>query len=252
MRVLLSDGSGLTARQCATRLSADGHAVEVLSPGPMCLCRFTRSVVRVHRVPPYGTDPLAWLDAALDVYRSGRFDVLFPTQEQVAVLSWAKSRLEKAAVATAVPSFDALAAVQDKISASATMRRLGVPQPLLSVLGAAQHGGGHLGILAEVLHAGRRDHGYLASREELTPPAHDPKALVPLAMATAATVAVPRSWSWFTSGSVSNLRPHRRRMAPALGVRSVPQVRPQGIRPGPNESTAQPPHGNRIGSGTPS
>lgn len=84
------------------------------------------------------------------------------------------------------------------------MRRLGVPQPLLSVLGAAQHGGGRLGILAEVLHAGRRDHGYLASREELTPPAHDPKALVPLAMATAATVAVPRSWSWFTSGSVSN------------------------------------------------
>ena len=78
------------------------------------------------------------------------------------------------------------------------------PQPLLSVLGAAQHGGGHLGILAEVLHAGRRDHGYLASREELTPLAHDPKALVPLAMATAATVAVPRSWSWFTSGSVSN------------------------------------------------
>ncbi|MHB1519595.1 MAG: hypothetical protein ACYCVN_04390 [Acidimicrobiales bacterium] len=377
MRVLLSDGSGLTARQCATRLSADGHAVDVLSSDPMCLCRFTRSVDRVHRVPPYGTDPVAWLDAALDVYRSGRFDVLFPTQEQVAVLSWAKSRLEEAAVATAVPSFDALAAVQDKISASATMRRLGVPQPLsavgvegwarfpafvkdpigtasggvrrvttpeelegaatgapvlvqaavdgplvmcqsvfdhgslvafhanertaegagggashktsvsmpdarrwfeilggdlhwhgalsadlilgddglvfidvnprlvepqnayfsgvdlvrammelaadghpapqpegrpgvathqllLSVLGAAQHGGGRLGVVTEVLHAGRRNHDYLASREELTSLTHDLKALVPLAMATAATVAVPGSWSWFASGSVSN------------------------------------------------
>ena len=79
--------------------------------------------------PPDGADPLTWLDAALDVYRSGRFDVLFPTQEQVAVLSWAKSRLGKAGVATAVPSFAALVAVQDKISASATLRRLGIPQP---------------------------------------------------------------------------------------------------------------------------
>ena len=77
-------------------------------------------------------------------------------------------------------------------------------QLLLSVLGAAQRGGGRLGVIAEVLHAGRRNRDYLASREELTPLAHDPKALVPLAMAAAATIAVPRSWSWFTSGSVSN------------------------------------------------
>ncbi len=377
MRVLLSDGSGLTARQCATRLSADGHVVEVLSPHPMCLCRFTRYVDRVHRVPPYGENPLTWLDAALDVYRRGDFDVLFPTQEQVAVLSWAKIRLDNAGVATAVPSFAALAAVQDKISASATLRRLGIPQPplaaevdgwdrfpafvkdpigtasggvrrvttpaelqvaaigksvlvqaavdgplimcqsvfdhgsliafhanertaegarggashktsvsmpdtrrwfeilggdlgwhgalsadliasddgpafidvnprlvepqnayfsgvdlvramvelatgghpapqpegrtgvathqlLLSVLGAAQHGGGRLGVIAEVLHAGRRSHDYFDSREELMPLTHDPKALVPLAMAAAATIAVPRSWSWFTSGGVSS------------------------------------------------
>ena len=377
MRVLLSDGSGLTARQCATRLSADGHVVDVLSPDPMCLCRFTRSVDRVHRVSAYGEDPVRWLDAALDVYRFGRFDILFPTQEQVAVLSWARSQLETAGVGTAVPSFIALAAVQDKISASATLRRLGIPQPqsaigvgdwtrfpafvkdpigtasggvrrvttpeelqraatgkpvlvqasvagplimcqsvfdhgslvafhanertaegadggashktsvsmpdarrwfellggdlhwhgalsadlifgddgpmfidvnprlvepqnahfsgvdlvramtelatgghpapqpegragvathqlLLAVLGAAQHGGGRLGVVTEVLHAGRRNHDYLASSEELTPLARDPKALAPLAMAVAATVALPKTWLWFTSGSVSS------------------------------------------------
>lgn len=319
MRVLLSDGSGLTARQCATRLSADGHVVDVLSPDPICLCRFTRCVDRVHRVPPYGTDPVRWLDGALDVYRSGCYDVLFPTQEQVAVLSWAETRLERAGVATAVPSFAALAAVQDKISASTTLRRLGIPQPpsapeiegwdrfpafvkdpigtasggvrrvstpaelqgaatgrpalvqaavdgplimcqsvfdhgslvafhanertaegagggashktsvsrpdarrWFEILGGglrwhgalsadlilgdhgAQHGGGRLGVVTEILHAERRDRDYLTSREELTPRAHDPETLVPLAMAAAATIAVPRSWSWFTAGSVSN------------------------------------------------
>ena len=55
--------------------------------------------------------------------------MLFPTQEQVAVLAKAKGRLDAAGMATVVPTFASLSAVQDKISASATLRRLGVPQP---------------------------------------------------------------------------------------------------------------------------
>ncbi|MGO9077416.1 MAG: hypothetical protein ACLQDY_00005 [Streptosporangiaceae bacterium] len=46
MRVLLSDGSGLTARQAAGLLANAGHHVEVLSPDPFCLARFTRRVRR--------------------------------------------------------------------------------------------------------------------------------------------------------------------------------------------------------------
>ena len=45
------------------------------------------------------------------------------------MLSWAKDRLDAAGVATVVPPFESLAAVQDKISASATLGRLGLPQP---------------------------------------------------------------------------------------------------------------------------
>ncbi|HUI04634.1 MAG TPA: SAM-dependent methyltransferase [Acidimicrobiales bacterium] len=377
MRVLLSDGSGLTARQCATRLAAAGHRVEALTPDPLCLCRFTRHVARLHRVPAFGPDPLGWLDAALEVYRSGPFDVLLPTQEQVAVLSWAKDRLEAGGVHSAVPPFAAVAAVQDKVSASATLRRLGLPQPetaataegwdrfpayvkdpigtasggvrkvgsrleleraagaravlvqaavegpllmcqsvfdhgslvafhanertaegagggashkrgvsvpevrrffevlgadlrwhgalsadvivgdagplfidvnprlvepqnayasgvdlvgamlvlatgghpapqtdgsagvathqlMLAVLGAAQHGRGRRGVVAELLHAARGTHDYRGSTEELTPLGGDPGTLLPLAAACAAMVVRPASWSWFASGSVSN------------------------------------------------
>jgi hypothetical protein len=136
MRILLSDGSGLTARQTAWELAHRGHHVEVLSPDPLCLCRFTRHVRHVWRVPSYGTDPWAWLDAALSVYRRGRFDVLFPTQEQVAVLAAAPSLLQSAGALTAVPTFAALEAVQDKISAYRTLLRLGVRQPA-SAIGAA-------------------------------------------------------------------------------------------------------------------
>src|SRR6266536_4062002 len=117
MRVLLSDGAGLTARQCATVLFEAGHTVEALSPDLLCLCRFTRRVRRIHQVPSYGADPFGWLEAALTVYERGRFDVLLPTQEQVAVLSAVPDRLRQAGIATVVPPFDALARVQDKLSA---------------------------------------------------------------------------------------------------------------------------------------
>jgi glutathione synthase/RimK-type ligase-like ATP-grasp enzyme len=129
MLILLSDGAGLTARQCATVLARAGHRVEALSPAGLCLCRMTRHVRRVHDVPALGRDPFGWLEAALDVAARRGADLLLPVQEQVAVISLARDRIEAAGLATAVPGFAALAQVQDKVSAFRTLARVGVPQP---------------------------------------------------------------------------------------------------------------------------
>ena len=134
MRVLLSDGSGLTARQAATQLAAAGHSVDVLSPDPWCLARFTSHVRRVRRVPAYGLDPLRWLDAAMRAYQEAEADVLLPTQEQVAALSACKAEVSAAGVRTVVPSFLALTQVQDKVSAFRTLQALGLPQPPGAIL----------------------------------------------------------------------------------------------------------------------
>ncbi|MCA9593888.1 MAG: hypothetical protein KC776_11275 [Myxococcales bacterium] len=40
-RVLLSDGSGLTSRQVATRLAVAGHTVGAQAPNALVLTRFT-------------------------------------------------------------------------------------------------------------------------------------------------------------------------------------------------------------------
>jgi hypothetical protein len=125
MLILLSDGAGLTSRQSATLLSRAGHRVEVLAPDPFCLCRFTRHVREVHRVPAYGADPLGWLEAATTIAERRGADLLLPTQEQVAVLSAAAPHRFR----TVVPGFAALAQVQDKLSAHATLARIGLPQP---------------------------------------------------------------------------------------------------------------------------
>ncbi len=133
MRVLLSDGSGLTSRQVATQLHTAGHVVDVLVPGGLPITRFTRHVRRVHDVPRYGIDPFAWLNGALAVARSEGIDCLFPTQEQAALLARAADRVRSAGLACPVPPFSAIRAVQDKISAAETLSAYGVPQPTTSV-----------------------------------------------------------------------------------------------------------------------
>jgi len=126
MRVLLSEGSGLTSRQVASRLGALGHHVEILSSTPFCLTRFTRHVRALHKVPRFADDPIAWFDAARGIAKTHAIDVLLPTQEQVAVLSALRARLQ---VATVVPDFAALRRVQDKVAAWRTLEAIGVPQP---------------------------------------------------------------------------------------------------------------------------
>jgi len=129
MFILLSDGAGLTARQCATVLSRAGHQVEALCAERLCLCGMTRHVRRVHRVPGIGTDPFGWLEAAVDLAARRHAEVLLPVQEQVAVMSLQRDRIEAAGLLTAVPDFWALARVQDKVSAFGTLTQVGLPQP---------------------------------------------------------------------------------------------------------------------------
>jgi hypothetical protein len=134
MRILLSEGSGLTSRQVAGQLGSLGHDVEILSSSKICLTRFTRHVKAVHDVPRFGLNPFGWLAAAERIVSERRADLLFPTQEQVTVLSARQKHLR---IATIVPPFASLARVQDKISAFRTLKAIGVPQPQTFVLSSA-------------------------------------------------------------------------------------------------------------------
>jgi glutathione synthase/RimK-type ligase-like ATP-grasp enzyme len=134
MRILLSEGSGLTSRQVAGRLGSLGHEVEILSSSRICLTRFTRHVRAVHEVPRFGLDPFGWLAAAERIAGERKTDLLFPTQEQVTVLSARRKYLR---VATIVPPFASLVRVQDKISAFRTLNAVDAPQPQTFVISSA-------------------------------------------------------------------------------------------------------------------
>ena len=134
MRILLSEGSGLTSRQVAGQLAALGHEVEILTSSKLCLTRFTRHVRAAHDVPRFGIDPFGWLAAAERIARERKADLLFPTHEQVTVLSALQDRLT---LATIVPPFAGLVRVQDKISAFRTLGDLSAPQPRTVVISSA-------------------------------------------------------------------------------------------------------------------
>jgi hypothetical protein len=59
MRVILTEGSGLTSRQVAQRLGELGHEVELLSSTKLCLSRFTRQSTLSIQFPILVPIPLA-------------------------------------------------------------------------------------------------------------------------------------------------------------------------------------------------
>jgi hypothetical protein len=84
MFVLLSDGAGLTARQCATLLSRAGHRVETLTPDPLFLCRLTRHVRTVHPRATTRDRSTRLAAGRAGCSRPARAGLLLPVQEQVA------------------------------------------------------------------------------------------------------------------------------------------------------------------------
>lgn len=159
MKILLSDASSLTSRQVATILHRKGHEVHVLNSSGsfLVLTNLTNCVAKVHPVPAFGKDPYVWLDAVIEVIehekaeelkqaerwnwwgglrdersrgRRGKgFDVLIVTQEQVAILSAERARIEMTGIKLAVPSFEALSRVMGKRGTCEALKEAELDQP---------------------------------------------------------------------------------------------------------------------------
>jgi len=136
MRVLLTDGSSLTAREVVTCLGPLGHHLEVLDPDRLCLARFSRWVRKVHRCPHAGADPLAYINALGEVVGERGIDVVLPTHEQAWLLASAGGLLAPH-VRVAVASAAAFDRVQSKVEFARLLDELGLPQPTWRVVESA-------------------------------------------------------------------------------------------------------------------
>ncbi len=128
LRVLMSEGSSLSAREALTALGQAGCHVEVLDGNPLCLARFTGRCARVRAAPRFGDDPAGYLAAVRDVLRDGTFGALYPAHEQAYLFAAVRDELGRHA-ALALPDFDAFELVQSKVAFSRLLEELGLPAP---------------------------------------------------------------------------------------------------------------------------
>ena len=136
-RILLSEGSSLSARETITALGLAGHRVELVSAEPLCLGRFSRFVSRVHRAPASGADPDGYLAAVLEIVKTRSIDALLPVQEQAYLFAAARHKLP-AGLGIALADFAGFEQVQSKAGLAELLTRLKVPQPATAVVRSAE------------------------------------------------------------------------------------------------------------------
>ncbi len=128
VRVLLSEGSSLSAREAITALGIAGHIVDVCDPAPFSLGRLSGFVRRVYRCPAVGRDPFGYLDFVLSRLATGGYDVLLPIHEQAFLFSRVEARFPDA-VGLALTEFQSFVQAQSKASFVRLLRQLAIPHP---------------------------------------------------------------------------------------------------------------------------
>ena len=128
-RVLLSEGSSLTARETMTILGSRGIGVDVASASGWPLASFSTWCRGVRRVPSAERDPVGYLRAIDALLASGRYRALLATHEQAWLLAAGREHLPHASGRLAVAEVSAFEQVQSKIAFAGLCDELGIPQP---------------------------------------------------------------------------------------------------------------------------
>jgi predicted ATP-grasp superfamily ATP-dependent carboligase len=132
-RILLSEGSSLSAREAVTAFGLAGYRVELVSSDPLCLARFSRFVRYVHPAPACGIDPDGYLRAVLDIIAKRSIDVLIPVHEQAYLFAAARHRLPQG-LGIALADFAAFEQVQSKAALATLLAGLQIPQPMTEIV----------------------------------------------------------------------------------------------------------------------
>ena len=132
LRVLMSEGTSLSARESLTALGRAGFHVEVADANPLCLARFSRSCRRWHRVPSFGLDPEGYLSCVSQLLARSHFDVLFPAHEQAYLFARYQDELSRH-TRIALPAFETFERMQSKVGFAGVLEELGLPAPMTTI-----------------------------------------------------------------------------------------------------------------------
>jgi predicted ATP-grasp superfamily ATP-dependent carboligase len=128
IRVLIPEGSSLSAREAIAALGPLGYSLAVCDPNPFCVCRFSRFVRKFYRCPRMSSDPGTYLAFIVDLLQRERFDVLIPVHENALLFSPAYAQISPH-THCAVAAFPAFERMQSKTAFTQLLDELGLPHP---------------------------------------------------------------------------------------------------------------------------
>src|SRR5579884_634897 len=133
IRVLLCEGSSLSAREAISALGPLGYVLDVCDPDPQCLGRFSRFVHAFYRCPPMGSDPQGYLQFLLQHLKQEHYNVLLPVQEQAFLFSKVRDQLQQL-VGLAVADFADFERLQSKVGFLHVLDHLELPHPRTALI----------------------------------------------------------------------------------------------------------------------
>jgi len=133
MRVLVTEGSSLSARETITALGLAGHEIVLCGSRTVCIGRFSRFVRRFILGPAPAKDPAAFFRFVMQTIERERVAVLVPSHEEALIFSKMLPSLEKR-VAVALPRYESYLELLSKARFTAVLAKLGLPSPKTLVL----------------------------------------------------------------------------------------------------------------------
>ena len=199
VRVLLTEGSSLTAREVVTCFGPSGYHLEVLDPDPLCLARFSRWVRRVHRSPRVGADPLGYLRMLRELHEHGLPQYIECNPRTVEPGNAAASGVD-------IPDLQVRLTLGERLSSPPRVGRPGVLThgTLALLLGTAARDEGRRALLAQLRDSAFHRRVYRHSAEQLTPIRRDPPSLGPLALVAAQLLLSPRRAAHIAASAVGS------------------------------------------------
>lgn len=141
IKILLPEGSSLSAKQAINALGPLGYAVSICDPNPLCICRFSKYIKDYYRCPPVGKDPIGYLNFVIELLAKENFDVLLPVHEQAFLFSKAY-KIISSYTNIAVSDFPSFAIMQSKVEFSKLLDELDLPHPMSFYIKSSEEIGG--------------------------------------------------------------------------------------------------------------
>jgi len=133
LRVLIPEGSSLSARETVAALGATGCLIDILDPDPYCICRFSRFVRKVYRSPRLSDAPREFESFLLSHITDHTYDIVLPVHEHAFMLSAISDEIRKHC-AVAVAPFEAFERLQSKVQFFGLANALHLPHPPTQVI----------------------------------------------------------------------------------------------------------------------